>query len=868
MLTYRNTLILAKSLRNHRISQILITFPKMVPIIVKDDHTESRFDKEELREVLTLLLNGLNDKFIDLEEIISAVSSSLPDRINVSDYYGFVGEVIASRTVKHHDHSMLAGRLEAIQIQNKVSSSFSGNIERLYWNIMHRNNDRHNPLVSGKLYNTVKNHKQILDNAIVPERDLLLSYFGIKTLQKSYLININDDIAETPQYMLMRVALGIHDCDIPRVIETYNLMSEKYFIHASPTLFNAGTDYNYLSSCFLLAMEDDSIDGIFKTLHKTALISKCSGGIGLHTHNIRANGSLISSSNGRSSGLVPMLRVFNNTARYVDQGGNKRPGAFAIYLEPWHSDVLDVLELRKNHGKEELRARDLFYALWIPDLFMEKVKSNSDWCLFSPDECPGLSECYGEEFKQLYEKYERENKATVVIRAQKLWSLILNTQVETGNPYILFKDACNKKSNQSNLGTIKSSNLCCEIVQYSSPKETAVCNLASLALPSFIKETKTTIEFDLVKLHEVARVLTRNLNRVIDVTRYPVESAKESNFRHRPIAIGIQGLADTFALLRVPFDSNEAKELNIQIFETIYHAAIEESIVLSIEEEPYKSFEGSPASKGLLQFDLWNHKPSNMYKDWDELKTKVKTHGLRNSLLVAPMPTASTSQILGFNECFEPFTSNIYTRRVLSGEFQVVNKYLIDDLVDLGLWNKAMRDKILVANGSIQSIPEIPDDVKSLYKTVWEISQREVINMASDRGKFIDQLQSMNIHMVNPTFAKLTSSHFYAWEKGLKTGMYYLRTQAAARPIQFTVDRNNTSTSSNEDSNNNNSLIRKRYRKFETSLDPSDGVYKRSKMVTPESQGQTPSSEKDNIHDTTIKVCNIDEPEACDSCSG
>lgn len=843
------------------------------------------FSQLKLLNFLKTLTYGLDKENIRIEDIIEKIVPGLPDRITVDDLLELLAESIATKIIYHPDNAMLAGRVEAIKIQKAVNYSFSENVVRLR-NYKNKKTGKSYGMVSNELYCTVMEHKNLFNSVIDESQDLELTYFGIKTLQNSYLLKMDDVISETPQFMFLRVAIGIHGKDILSAIETYKMMSQKYFIHASPTLFNSGTDYNYLSSCFLLAMEDDSIDGIYKTLHKSALISKASGGIGLHVHNIRGSGSFISSSNGTSSGLVPMLRVFNNTARYVDQGGNKRPGAFAIYLEPWHCDILDVLDLKKNHGKEEMRARDLFYGLWIPDLFMKRVRQNLDWPLFSPDKCPGLSECYGQEFNELFEKYENSGKAVKTIKAQKLWRAILECQTETGGPYMLYKDACNIKSNQKNLGTIKSSNLCCEIIEYSSAEETAVCNLGSLALPSFIKNGEE-LEFDFEKLHSATKILARNLNKIIDVTRYPIENARLSNIKNRPIAIGVQGLADLFLELRLPFDSENAKVLNIQIFETIYHAAVELSIELAIKDGPYDSFSDSPISRGLFQFDLWNHKPSGLYSDWDDLKSQAKTFGVRNSLLVAPMPTASTSQILGFNECFEPYTSNIYNRRVLSGEYQVVNKYLLKDLIDLGLWNSSMKDRILMDNGSIQNIPKIPKELKSLYKTVWEISQKVIIDMASDRGKFIDQLQSMNIHLQDPTFGKLTSSHFYAWEKGLKTGMYYLRTQAASRPIQFTVDLNEVSEPSIEP--DLNILKRKKYHEIDKIdkrkkryklnypdiiLDDKVNNFKTDISVTPESSAlDTPVSKDENerdydIYDTTPVACDIKNAENCDSCSG
>jgi ribonucleoside-diphosphate reductase subunit M1 len=639
-------------------------------------------------------------------------------------------------------------------------------------------------MISKETYEIIKENAATLDSAIIYDRDFHYNYFGFKTLERSYLLRINGRVAERPQHMLMRVAVGIHDRDIDRAIETYNLMSERYFTHASPTLFNAGTNRPQLSSCFLVTMKEDSIEGIYDTLKTCALISKSAGGIGLNIHCIRATGSYIAGTNGYSNGIVPMLRAYDATARYVDQGGNKRPGAFAIYIEPWHADVFDFLDLRKNHGKEEVRARDLFYALWIPDLFMKRIESDGDWSLFCPAEAPGLHDVYGEEFEALFQKYEKEGRAKKTVKAQKLWYAILEAQIETGGPFMLYKDAANRKSNQQNLGTIKSSNLCTEIIEYSSPDEVAVCNLASLALPSFIKNGV----YDFQKLHDVTKVVAFNLNRVIDVNYYPVPEARRSNMRHRPIGLGVQGLADAFMVLRLPFESLEAKELNLKIFETIYHAAVEASSEMAEKDGPYETYEGSPASKGQLQYDLWGVTPTDLW-DWDALKEKVKRTGLRNSLLLAPMPTASTSQILGFNECFEPYTSNIYTRRVLAGEFQIVCPWLLKDLVERKLWDDQMKNMIIAHGGSIQNIPNIPADVKAIYKTVWEISQKKVIDLAADRGAFICQSQSLNVHLKSPTLGQLTSMHFYGWKKGLKTGMYYLRTRPAAAAIQFTVDQ-------------------------------------------------------------------------------
>tara|TARA_Y100001947_G_scaffold153665_1_gene156767 strand:+ start:7 stop:2070 length:2064 start_codon:yes stop_codon:yes gene_type:complete len=651
-------------------------------------------------------------------------------------------------------------------------------------------------LLSKEVYGVINKNAALLDSSIIYDRDFSYDYFGFKTLEKSYLLRLDGKVVERPQHMLMRVAIGIHMDDLDSVLETYNLLSEKWFTHATPTLFNAGTPKPQLSSCFLLTMKEDSIDGIYDTLKQCAKISQSAGGIGLSIHNVRATGSYIKGTNGVSNGIIPMLRNFDMTARYVDQGGGKRKGSFAIYLEPWHSDIFEFLQLKKNHGKEELRARDLFYAMWIPDLFMKRVESNSEWSLFSPDEAKDLHETYGEEFEKLYEKFEKEGRARKTVKAQDLWFEILESQIETGNPYILYKDACNIKSNQKNLGTIKSSNLCTEIVEYTSPDEVAVCNLASIALNKFVKDDMT---YDHKKLYEITKVITKNLNKVIDVNYYPVEEARNSNMRHRPIGIGVQGLADTFILMRQAFDSPEAKKLNEDIFETIYFGAMEASMEIAKKEGTYKTYEGSPVSKGIFQFDMWGVAPSSKRWDWTKLKREVKKHGVRNSLLLAPMPTASTSQILGNNECFEPYTSNIYTRRVLSGEFIVVNKHLLKDLIKLNLWNESMKNRLMEANGSIQGIKEIPDDIKLLYRTVWEVSQKSIIDMAADRGAFICQSQSMNIHMQDANFGKLTSMHFHAWKKGLKTGLYYLRTKAAADAIKFTIVKDEKSKTKEED---------------------------------------------------------------------
>ena len=630
-------------------------------------------------------------------------------------------------------------------------------------------------------------NKETLDSYVDYDRDFNYDYFGFKTLERSYLLKLNGEVAERPQHMLMRVAVGIHHENIDKALETYDLMSQGYFTHATPTLFNSGTPTPQMSSCFLLTMQDDSLVGIYDTLKQCALISKSAGGIGLSIHHIRSKGSYIKGTNGESNGIVPMLRVFNDTARYVDQGGGKRKGSIAIYLEPWHPDIIQFLDLRKNHGKEELRARDLFYALWTPDLFMERVEQNGDWSFFCPNECPGLQDAYGEEFKQLYESYEAQGLARETVPARTVWDKVVEAQIETGTPYMLYKDSANMKSNQKNLGTIRSSNLCTEIMEYTSKDEVAVCNLASIALPRFVNhETK---QFDFQKLYDVTYHVTGNLNRVIDVNYYPVEEARNSNMRHRPIGLGVQGLADTFAMLGMYFESDEAKALNKEIFETIYFASCTASKDAAIVEGPYSSFKGSPASEGILQFDLWGMNEHSGRWDWDSLKSEIVENGMRNSLLLAPMPTASTSQILGNNECFEAFTSNLYVRRTLSGEFVVTNKHLIKDLINLGLWSLEMKDEILRHKGSIQAIAGIPDHIKELYKTTWEIKQKNVIDMAADRGAYIDQSQSMNIHMIDANPAKVTSMHFYGWKKGLKTGMYYLRTKAAADAIQFTVEQ-------------------------------------------------------------------------------
>lgn len=751
-------------------------------VIKRDQRKESvKFDKITAR--IEKLSYGLNTKYVKTIEIAKKVIDGIYDGVSTQELDELAAETAATLTTKHPDYAILAARISISNLHKTTSKSFSSTMKRLYTYINPKTG-KNASLLSKEIYGIINKNASILDSSIIYDRDFSYDYFGFKTLEKSYLLKLKGLVVERPQHMLMRVAIGIHKENIDAAIETYNLLSEKWFTHATPTLFNAGTPKPQLSSCFLLTMKDDSIEGIYDTLKQCAKISQSAGGIGLSIHNVRATGSYINGTNGISNGIIPMLRNFDMTARYVDQGGGKRKGSFAIYIEPWHADIFEFLQLKKNHGKEELRARDLFYAMWIPDLFMKRVEANEDWSLFSPDEAKDLHETYGDDFEKLYTKYEKEGKARKSVKAQDLWFEILESQIETGNPYILYKDAANKKSNQKNLGTIKSSNLCTEIIEYTSPDEIAVCNLASIALNKFVKDDMT---YDHKKLYEITKVITKNLNKVIDVNYYPVEEARNSNMRHRPIGIGVQGLADTFILMRYAFDSKEAKKLNAEIFETIYFGAMEASMEIAKKDGTYESYKGSPVSKGIFQFDMWGITPNSNRWDWTKLKQKVKKNGVRNSLLLAPMPTASTSQILGNNECFEPYTSNIYTRRVLSGEFIVVNKHLLKDLIKLNLWDDTMKDRLMEANGSIQNIKEIPESIKLLYRTVWEVSQKSIIDMAADRGAYICQSQSMNIHMQDATFGKLTSMHFHAWKKGLKTGLYYLRTKAAADAIKFTI---------------------------------------------------------------------------------
>jgi len=751
-------------------------------VIKRDGRTESvKFDKITAR--IEKLCYGLNPDLVDPIDVAKKVIEGLYDGVTTTELDNLAAETAASLTTRHPDYALLASRIAVSNLHKNTTKSFSSTMKTLYYYVDPKSQQAC-PLIADDIWDIIQENAELLDSHIIYDRDFGFDYFGFKTLEKSYLLKLNGQVAERPQHMYMRVAIGIHKSDIEAAIKTYDLLSERWFTHATPTLFNAGTPKPQMSSCFLLTMKDDSIEGIYDTLKQTAKISQSAGGIGLSIHNIRATGSYIGGTNGTSNGIVPMLRVFNDTARYVDQGGGKRKGAFAIYLEPWHADVFEFLDLKKNHGKEENRARDLFYALWISDLFMERVEAGGDWSLFCPHESPGLADCWGDEFKKLYESYEKQGKARKTVKAQELWFAILESQIETGTPYLLYKDSANSKSNQQNLGTIKSSNLCTEIIEYTAPNEVAVCNLASIALPRFVINQ----EFDHKKLFEVTYQATINLNKIIDNNYYPVEEARYSNMRNRPVGLGVQGLADVFILLRHAFESEEAAKLNREIAETMYFAALTASNDLAKVEGYYETYPGSPVSKGILQYDMWKVIPSNRW-DWTELKSKIKEFGIRNSLLLAPMPTASTSQILGNNECFEPYTSNIYTRRVLSGEFVVVNKHLLKDLASINLWNSDIKNKIIEANGSVQNIPEIPAHLKEIYKTVWEIKQRNLIDMAADRGAYICQSQSLNLFIQEPTVSKLTSMHFYAWKKGLKTGMYYLRTQAASAAVRFTIEK-------------------------------------------------------------------------------
>lgn len=765
--------------------------------VIKRDGRKEEVHFDKITSRIHKLCYGLDPLHVDATIISQKVVPGLYPGVTTVELDELAAQTAASCATRHPDFSTLAARISVSNLHKQTSKSFVEVVELLHSHV-HPKTKQPSPLVSDELYNIVMNNKEKISSAIIYDRDYNYDYFGFKTLERAYLLSIDKKIIERPQHMIMRVSLGIHGEDIEAALETYDLMSRQFFTHATPTLYNAGTTRPQLSSCFLLTMKDDSIDGIYDTLKQCAIISKYAGGIGLSCHNIRASHSYIRGTNGSSNGIVPMLRVFNNTARYVDQGGGKRKGSIAIYLEPWHADVVDFLDLKKNHGNEMERARDLFYAMWVPDLFMKRVEANGSWSLFCPNEAPGLADVWGDAFETLYAKYESEGRARKTMPAQELWFAILSSQVETGTPYMLYKDACNAKSNQQNLGTIKSSNLCTEIVEFTAPDEVAVCNLASLNLSAFVEEAPKTPnphnnnnnkpEYDFQKLYEVTKVVTKNLNRVIEVNFYPVVEAKNSNMRHRPIGLGVQGLADAFAKMRYPFESPEAMALNRDIFETMYFAAMEASCELAEIHGPYSTYEGSPVSKGVLQPDMWGVTPTNRW-DWEGLRQKVAKHGVRNSLLLAPMPTASTAQILGNNESTEPFTSNMYNRRVLAGEFTIVNKYLLKDLVEGGMWTPEVRNQIIADRGSVQKVQSIPQNIKDLYKTVWEIKQKAIIDQAADRGAFICQSQSLNIHMAEPTTARLTSMHFYAWKKGLKTGMYYLRSLPKADAIQFTVDQ-------------------------------------------------------------------------------
>ena len=742
--------------------------------VIKRDGRSCDMHFDEVTARVAALTYDLEKETINAFKVAQKVFQSMYDGIQTADIDKLAAEVCIAMATEHPNYATLASRISISDHHKSTSKRFYDSMKILW----------EGGVIAEEIWTIVKSNIARFEPAIDYRRDYLFDFFGFRTLERMYLTKINGKIAERPQHMLMRVSLGIHGDDVDRVIETYDHMSQKLFIHATPTLFNAGTKRPQMSSCFLLGIHDDSIDGIYKALTQCAQISKWAGGIGMHIHAVRGSGSAIKGTNGKSSGIVPMLRVFNSTARYVNQAG-RRKGSFAVYIEPWHSDIMEFLELKRNHGDEEARARDLFYALWIPDLFMKRVQTGGEWSLFSPDEAPGLSDVYGKEFETLYEKYELEGKARRTLPAQTLWFSMLKSQIETGTPYMLFKDACNEKSNQKNLGVIKSSNLCTEIIQYTSPEEVAVCNLASISLPMFVKDG----EYDYQKLHDISRVVTRNLNKVIDRNFYPVEEARVSNMRHRPVGIGVQGLADVYQMMSLAFDSDGAREVNKKIFETIYHGALTESCQLAEEEGAYETFEGSPASQGQLQYHMWNTLPSDLW-DWDGLVEKIKTRGLRNSLLMAPMPTASTAQILGNNECIEPYTSNMYLRRTLAGEFLVMNRHLVSDLIKHGLWSKETKDTIVHRDGSVQHIKDFPDHLKQVYKTSWELSQKALIDQAADRGAYICQSQSLNLFVANPDFKKLSSMHFYTWEKGLKTGIYYLRTQAAAKAVKFTLDPN------------------------------------------------------------------------------
>ena len=807
--------------------------------VVKRDGRREQVQFDKITARVKKLCYGLHQK-VDPVSVAMRVIEGVYDGVTTSELDNLAAEVAATNAVNHPDYAQLASRIAVSNLHKTTHKSFTEVMRNL-----HTYTDPATgapaALIADDVMEIIEANAEALDSAIIYDRDFSYDYFGFKTLERSYLLKLEGQVAERPQQMLMRVSVGIHKDDVESAIKTYNMMSEGWFTHATPTLFNAGTPKPQMSSCFLLTTQEDSISGIYDTLKQCAKISQNAGGIGLAIHDVRATGSYIRGTNGTSNGIVPMLRVFNDTARYVDQGGGKRKGSFAVYIEPWHADVFDFLDLKKNHGKEEQRARDLFYALWVPDLFMKRVESDGDWTLMCPNECPGLADTWGPEFEALYEKYEAEGKGRKTIKAQELWFKIVESQIETGVPYMLYKDAANGKSNQQNLGTIRSSNLCTEIIEYTAKDEVAVCNLASIALPKFVNED---LSFDHDKLFEVTYQVTKNLNRVIDRNFYPIVEARNSNMRHRPVGLGVQGLADAFIMMRYPFDSEEARQLNKDVFETIYYAACCASKDLAIEEGPYETFKGSPASEGKLQFDLWGVTPSDRW-EWDVLKEEIMDKGMRNSLLVAPMPTASTAQILGNNECFEPYTSNIYTRRTLSGEFIVVNNHLLRDLTKLGMWNETMKNQLIAANGSIQNIQEIPENLKALYRTAWEISQRAILDMAADRGAFICQSQSLNVFMENANAPKLTSMHFHAWRSGLKTGMYYLRTKAATDAIKFTVD--------------------KKYK------DKPAETQEAAPQAAPQAAPAAVAAPKDvteMTHEEQVAACSIDNGPDCEMCSG
>ena len=827
----------------------------MMRVLKRDGRKEAvKFDKITAR--IEKLCYGLSE-YVDPVAVAKRVVDGVYDGVTTSELDNLAAETAASMTIKHPDYANLAARIAVSNLHKSTKKSFSETIQDLHEYINPETGKRA-PLIADDVYEIIQGNAEYLDSQLIYDRDFSYDYFGFKTLERSYLLRMHGKIVERPQHMLMRVSIGIHKDDLEGALETYELMSKKYMTHATPTLFNAGTPKPQMSSCFLLTMQEDSIDGIYDTLKQTAKISQSAGGIGLSIHNVRATGSYIGGTNGTSNGIVPMLRVYNDTARYVDQGGGKRKGSFAIYVEPWHADIYDFLDLKKNHGKEEMRARDLFYAMWIPDLFMERVEKNEDWTLMCPNECPGLFDCHGQEFVDLYAKYESEGKGRRTVKARDVWAKIMESQIETGTPYMLYKDAANLKSNQQNLGTIRSSNLCTEILEYTSTDEVAVCNLASIALSMFVEDGV----FDHQKLYDVTYKVTYNLNQVIDRNYYPVAEARNSNMRHRPVGLGVQGLADTFIKLRMPFDSDEAKVLNKEIFETMYFAAVSSSKDQAIKDGTYESYEGSPISKGQFQHNLWGVEDDELSGrwNWQELREEVEKHGVRNSLLMAPMPTASTSQILGNNECFEPYTSNVYTRRVLSGDFIVVTKHLLNDLIELGLWNDDMKNALMATNGSVQNIDGVPENLKAIYKTVWEISMRDILDMAADRGLFIDQSQSLNLFMESPNMGKLTSMHFYAWKKGLKTGMYYLRSKPASSAIKFTVKKNaKTAMSPRVSAGVTGDNVQ-----VDSATTPAPSQVEVEARVKLQKEALVEVSEKSNTKNKV--VCSVENNEECASC--